>query len=84
MSQLNLLLLHVEPQARAEQHFDLQPTANVSVSCLFGVFTMSTSHFSGKVFKIQQVCIFRKDKLVDCLVIAELLKNSPVLPKMFQ
>jgi len=30
------------------------------------------------------VCFFRKDKLVNWSVIAELLKNSPVLPKMFQ
>jgi len=25
-----LLLLHVEPQARSEHDFDLQPTANIS------------------------------------------------------
>jgi len=31
MYQLNLLLLHVEPQARAKHDFDLQPRANVSL-----------------------------------------------------
>jgi len=31
MYQPNLLLLHVEPQARAERDFDLQPTASISL-----------------------------------------------------
>jgi len=31
MYQLNLFLLHVEPQARAKHDFDLQPTANISL-----------------------------------------------------
>jgi len=31
MYQLNLLQLHVEPQARVEHGFDHQPTANISV-----------------------------------------------------
>jgi len=51
MYQLHLLLLHVEPQARAEHDFDLQPTANVSLFFLpFGGFIrpMSTSHVFGK------------------------------------
>jgi len=34
MSQLNLLLLHVKPQARAENDFDLQLTANISLYSL--------------------------------------------------
>jgi len=31
MYQLNLLLMHVEPQARAKHDFDFQPTANISL-----------------------------------------------------
>jgi len=31
MYQLNLLLLHVEPQARAKHDFDLQQAAHVSL-----------------------------------------------------
>jgi len=31
MHQLNLLLLHVEPQAQTRHDFDLQPTANISL-----------------------------------------------------
>jgi len=59
MYQLNLHLLHVERQARAEHDFDLQSTANIfSFSCLFGVFTMSTSHFFEKIF-----CFFYKIKV---------------------
>jgi len=46
MDQLNLLLLHVEQQARAEYNFDLQPTANISLFFLpFGVFTVSLHIF---------------------------------------
>jgi len=51
MFQLNLLVLHVEPQLRAEYNFYLQPTANkgplmefLHFSCLFRVFIVRTSH----------------------------------------
>jgi len=58
---LTLLLLHVKQQARAEQDFHFQPTANISLSCLFRVFTMSTSHFFGEIyFCFSQKEIFSK------------------------
>jgi len=41
MYQLNLLLFHVEPQARAKHNFDL-PRPTYLFSCLVAVFTMST------------------------------------------
>jgi len=59
----NLLLLHVQPHVRAEYHYNLQPTANISISCLFGVFTMSTFHMFRKFFEIQQVCFSGKINL---------------------
>ena len=66
MFQINLLLLHVEPQAPANTILIFnRPPIFLYFSCLFGVFIMSTSHFLGKLFlfftkykffKIQQVC----------------------------
>jgi len=45
----NLVLLHVEPEAQAKHEliFNRQPLF-LYFSCLFGVFTMSTSYFFGK------------------------------------
>jgi len=67
MYQLNLRLLHVERQVRAEHEFDLQSTANIfSFSCLFGVFNMSTSHFFEKkiLFFLQNKRFSKSSKLV--------------------
>jgi len=80
----NLLLLHVQPHVRAEYHYNLQPTANISISCLFGVFTMSTFHIFKEIFRNPTSLFFRKDKLVDRSVIVELLENTRGFPKMFQ
>jgi len=51
MYQLNLLLLHVEPQARAKHGFDFQPTANISIffPLLWGLYSGYFTFF-GKLF----------------------------------
>jgi len=97
MFQLNLLVLHVEPQLRAEYNFYLQPTANkgplmefLHFSCLFRVFIVRTSHiFWRKTRLFLKNIVSKYNKFVflgqmSLRIIAELLKNAPVLLKYLE
>jgi len=66
MFQLNLLLLHVKPQAPAKHDFDLQPTTNIFLFFLpfWGLYYEYFTFFAKIIFvfykknffKTQQVC----------------------------
>jgi len=61
MYQLNLLLLHVEPQARAEYDFDFQPTANISLFFLpfWGLYYEYVRFFGKIIFAVYKTKVFQ-------------------------
>ena len=94
MFQPILVLLHVESQARAKHGFDLQPTANISLFFLpfwglnYEYFTFLGKiifvFYKIKIFQNPASVFFRWIEFVNCSEIAELWKNLPQFPKMFQ
>jgi len=95
MFKVNLFLLHVEPQASSWIQFwsstDRQnkPLANFQhFSCFFAVLIMRNAHvlWRGEMFIFQKQNISKYNKFVfqgqvSLKIIAELLKNEPLLLK---